>query len=117
MFKDFFERIVVQCVEAMRAHGRTPHSRRDLRTRQHPMERGFARAGRTGVERARGRGLWRVQIQEYLIAAVQNIDTLIRHGREPRHAVPALVRRHDDAMPSRVAVLCSIIGKVRPLAI
>lgn len=81
------------------------------------MERGFARAGRTGVERARGRGLWRVQIQEYLIAAVHNIDTLIRHGRDPRHAVPALVRRHDDAMPSRVAMLFSIIGKVRPLAI
>ena len=66
------------------------------------MERSFARAGRYGFKRERWRGLWRVQIQEYLIAAVQNIETLIRHARDPRHAVPGVVRRTYDAAFERV---------------
>ena len=33
-----------------------------------------------GFDRARWRGLWRVQIQEYLISAVQNIEVLLRYG-------------------------------------
>jgi hypothetical protein len=44
------------------------------------MERSFARGTRYGFDRARWRGLWRVQIQEYLISAVQNIDVLLRYG-------------------------------------
>ncbi len=35
---------------------------------------------RYGYDRARWRGLWRVQIQEYLISAVQNIEVLLRYG-------------------------------------
>jgi len=31
--------------------------------------------------RARWRRLWRQQIQDYLIATVQNVRTLIRHGQ------------------------------------
>lgn len=104
-------------LEAMRTQSRSPPSKRDIRTRQHLMERSFARAGRYGFERARWRGLWRVRIQEYLIAAVQNIETLIRHARDPRHTLPALVRRHDDATSSGAAILLFIIGKPRPLYI
>lgn len=89
-------------IEEMRARSRAPRSRRDIRTRQHLMERSFARAGRYGFKRERWRGLWRVQIQEYLIAAVQNIETLIRHARDPRHAVPGVVRRTYDAAFERV---------------
>jgi hypothetical protein len=44
------------------------------------MERSFARGTRYGFDRARWRGLWRVQIQEYLISAVQNIQVLLRYG-------------------------------------
>ena len=46
------------------------------------MERSFARATRYGFKRARWRRLWRVQIQEYLTAAVQNLMTLLRHLKE-----------------------------------
>ena len=51
------------------------------------MERSFARAKRYGYDRARWRGLWRVRIQEYLIASIQNIQILLKHGTDPRIAV------------------------------
>ena len=95
-------------IEEMRARSRTAQAKRDIRTRQHLMERSFARAGRYGFERARWRGLWRVQIQEYLIAAVQNIETLIRHGKNPRHSVPGAVRQTYNAMVDAILLLsCS----------
>ena len=51
------------------------------------MERSFARAKRYGYDRARSRGLWRVRIQEYLSAASQNIQILLKYGTDPRIAV------------------------------
>ena len=42
------------------------------------------------LSKARGRGLWRMQIQDYLIAAVQNIQTLMRE-KERRAANAARV--------------------------
>jgi len=51
------------------------------------MERSFARSVRYGFGRARWRGLWRVRIQEYLTAAIQNIQILMKHGTDPRIAV------------------------------
>lgn len=44
------------------------------------MERSYARGTRYGFDRARWRGLWRVQIQEYLVSAAQNIQVLLRYG-------------------------------------
>jgi hypothetical protein len=55
-------------------------AKRDIKMRQHLMERSYARGTRYGFDRARWRGLWRVQIQEYLISAVQNIEVLLRYG-------------------------------------
>jgi hypothetical protein len=48
------------------------------------MERSFARGTWYGFDRARWRRLWRVQIQEYLIAAIQNIEILLRLGEQPK---------------------------------
>jgi len=48
--------------------------------RQHLMERSYARGAWYGFDRARWRGLWRVQIQEYLVSAAQNIQVLLRYG-------------------------------------
>jgi transposase len=62
-------------------------SKRDLKTRQHLMERSFARSTLFGFDRARWRGLWKVAIQEYLVCAIQNIQTLIRYRREPTKGV------------------------------
>jgi hypothetical protein len=55
------------------------------------MEGSFAQATRFGLKRARWRGQWRVQIQDYLIAIVQNIELLIAHARpKPRAALAVL---------------------------
>ena len=51
------------------------------------MERSFARSTRYGFDRARWRGLWKVAIQEYLVSAVQNIETLLRQRRRPTKGV------------------------------
>ena len=74
-------------VDYMRALAGTRISKNDIRTRQHLMERSFARAKRYGFDRARWRGLWRVRIQEYLIVAIQNIQILVKYGNDPRKAV------------------------------
>jgi hypothetical protein len=55
-------------------------SRKDIKTRQHLSERSFAQSTRYGFKRARWRRLWRMEIQDFLIAAIQNIRILIDHS-------------------------------------
>ena len=74
-------------LDYMRALAGTTISKNDIKTRQHLMERSFARSKRYGFGRARWRGLWRVRIQEYLTSAIQNIQILLRYGTDPRKAV------------------------------
>lgn len=59
----------------------SPEARMDRKTRQHLSERSFAQATRFGYKRARWRQLWRVQIQDYLIAAIQNIQILVKERK------------------------------------
>lgn len=59
------------------AHGQ--EAKRDLKTRMHLSERSFAHAVRYGYKRARWRRLWRMEIQDFLIATIQNIQILIKH--------------------------------------
>lgn len=80
-----------EALDAMREAAAAPASRRDIRVRQHLMERSFARGTRYGFDHARWRGRWRVLIQEYLTAAIQNIEVLIRYGRNPRRAVARML--------------------------
>lgn len=63
-------------------------SKADLKKRQHISERSFA-DGKTrfGLRRARWRNLWRVEIQEFLIATIQNIQKLIRYGEKHRESI------------------------------
>lgn len=70
-------------LEKMRAIANTTLAKQDIKTRQHLMERSFARAKRYGFDKARWRRLWRVRIQEYMTAAIQNIQILIKHGKDP----------------------------------
>jgi transposase len=71
-------------LDQMRERSRSAWAKRDIKTRQHLMERSFARGTWYGFDRARWRRLWRVQIQEYLIAAIQNIEVLLRLGEQPK---------------------------------
>ena len=57
-------------------------AKRDIKTRQHVSERSFAQSTRYGYKRARWRRLWRAQIQDFLIAALQNIMVLIKTSKD-----------------------------------
>jgi transposase len=61
----------------------SPAARQSRRRRQHVMEGSFADAANNhGAKRARWRRQWRQQIQSWLIAAIQNLRLLIKHGRK-----------------------------------
>lgn len=97
-------------LDQMKAIAEGPASKHDIKQRQHLMERSYARGSRYGFDRARWRGLWRVQIQEYLVAAVQNINVLVRNFKEQRKAAAMRVaepnRRQSDShiLPYRKAI-------------
>jgi transposase len=84
-------------LDRMRNAAQSPTAKQDIHTRQHLMERSFARATRYGFKRARWRRLWRVRIQEYLTSAIQNIMTLLFYGNERGMAkgcsLPAIKKR------------------------
>jgi transposase len=88
-------------LDRMREQTRSAQARRDIRTRQHLMERSFARASRFGFDHARWRGLWRVRIQEYLTATIQNIEVLMRYGGDARKRPGMLTKqRRQVATPT-----------------
>lgn len=80
-------------LDQMRQSSRSTVSKQDIKTRQHLMERSFARGKRYGYDRARWRGLWRVLIQEYLTCAIQNIQVLVKHGYQPQPRLAVAVRQ------------------------
>jgi transposase len=80
----------------------SPEAKKDIRTRQHLMERTFAQATRYGYQRARWRRLWRVQIQEYLTAAIQNIKILLKDVKEPATALEMQVATEVSDKASRI---------------
>jgi transposase len=74
-------------LDRMREASRSARAKRDIKTRQHLMERSYARGTWYGFDRARWRRLWRVEIQEYLVAAIQNIEVLLRYGEQPKKSL------------------------------
>ena len=66
-------------LNSMLSTTKSGEAKRDILTRQHLAERSFAQSKRYGYKRARWRRLWRMEIQDYLIAAVQNIMVLANH--------------------------------------
>ena len=66
-------------------------ARRSRRRRQQLMEQSFADATNNHhFKRARWRRLWRQQIQDYLIAAIQNVRILLANQNHKRGAAAAL---------------------------
>ena len=85
-------------LDRMREASRSAKAKRDIKMRQHLMERSYARGTRHGFDRARWRGLWRVQIQEYLISAVQNIEVLLRYGSYLKRCPSVMMEQIKGAM-------------------
>ncbi len=68
-------------LDVMIKESKSRESQKDIKTRQHLSERSFARSTRYRFKRARWRNLWRMEIQDYLIGAIQNITVLINQPK------------------------------------
>src|SRR5512133_1109011 len=73
-------------IEEAKAQASSPAGKYNRKRRQHVMEGSFADAvNNHGAKKARWRGLWRQQIQSWIIAAVQNLRLLLRNEQhQPR---------------------------------
>jgi transposase len=100
-------------LDQMRKVGETAAAKRDLRTRQHLMERSFARGTWYGFDRARWRRLWRVRIQEYLIAAIQNIEVLLRYGERPKKTLSVKVNQVRGVIKELIQPISYMIKDLR----
>jgi len=70
-------------LDKAKEQAQSSRGRRDRKRRQVLMEGSFADAANNhGFKRARWRRLWRQQIQDWLIAAIQNIRTLFKAGKK-----------------------------------
>lgn len=95
------------------AHSR--EAKKDIKTRQHLSERSFAQSKRYGYKRARWRRLWRMEIQDFLIAAVQNIMILINHLKDKvQSKANALVEQHRPSLKDK-KVSIALIGCLKAL--
>ncbi len=93
-------------LEAMLHYSNSRAAKRDLKTRQHLSERSFAQAKRYGYKRARWRRLWRMEIQDYLVAAVQNIQILITNMKDRAQSnANALVEQVNSVLEGQIYFL------------
>ena len=97
-------------LDRMREASRSARAKGDIKMRQHLMERSYARGTWYGFDRARWRGLWRVRIQEYLIAAIQNIEVLLRYGGRLKRGLGVRVNQPEGEIKRGVR---SILGMIK----
>ena len=96
-----------EVIDAGRAQSRSLVARRDRKRRKWLMEGSFADAANNhGFKRSRWRRLWRQQIQDYMIAAVQNARILIRHAD---HRPIAVATELQGIEPASLRVLCGLV--------
>jgi hypothetical protein len=89
-----------ELVQQARVQANSVAARRDRRRRRHLMEGSFADAENNhGFKRARWRRLWRQEIQDWLIAAIQNVRILLAHPLRPVHTA-AQAAQAPVALPS-----------------
>jgi transposase len=100
-------------LDLMRQASRSAKAKRDIKTRQHLMERSFARSTRYGFDRARWRSLWRMQIQEYLVCAIQNIQVLVGCGYAPKKSPAMVLREVKAAMSKSWGRISLVMGSLR----
>jgi transposase len=100
-----------------RAQAQSPEARHDYRRRRHLMEGSFAQAANChGFKRARWRRLWRQQIQDWLIAACQNVKLLVQALRprplaseSPVTGAPVWLLR---SLSVRLSCLAAELGRI-----
>jgi transposase len=98
----------------VQAHSRA--ARRDRRRRQHLIEQSFGDATNNhGFKRSRWRRIWRQQIQDWLIAGIQNIRILLSRSGPKRAAAAQVLALpnwscraadHSDFFPTFISRTC-----------
>src|SRR5688572_27440586 len=82
-----------ELLDRARQQAHSAQARKDRQRRQVIMEQSVADAANNhGFKRSRWRRLWRQQIQDYLIAAIQNIRILLRRGGKDASAGAAALK-------------------------
>jgi|HubBroStandDraft_1064217.scaffolds.fasta_scaffold758660_1 hypothetical protein len=105
-------------VALARQMARSAAARRDRKRRQHLMEGRFARAANEhGFKHSRWRRLRRQEIQDWLIATVQNVNILLKaiekrlQGAVSTLRSSGLVSCFDrDALPMVPTTICQIVA-------
>jgi transposase len=100
-----------EAIDAARVQSHSRAAKRDRRRRKWRMEGSFGDAAtHHGFKRARWRRLWRQQIQDWLIATVQNLRMLLRHAGHRTHGAGTQAPAPTAAAaPTRVTVLETIM--------
>lgn len=108
-----------EAIEKARTQSRSEAARRDRARRQWLLEGSFADAANNhGFKRARWRRLWRQQIQDYLIATIQNVRILLRHGDNPLKAGSLLARScHILTLNASVDLQCRFLFTHKMLSV
>lgn len=96
-------------IDLMRKEAKSAVSKKDIKRRQDLSERSFARSKRYGYKDSRWRGLWRVRIQDYLIAAIQNILILIKNP-SGKHTVEKKQEVYSCSRPEKKQFLVDAMG-------
>ena len=99
-----------ELLEKARRQAHSAAAKASRKRRAHVMEGSFAQAANAHhFKRARWRGLWRQQIQDWLIAAAQNLRLLVR---ELAKSSPAPENKGPGkATKGLMAAFCSIMGR------
>ena len=103
-----------ELVDRARAQGHSRAGKADRRRRQYLMEQSFADAANNhGFKRSRWRRLWRQEIQDWMIAGIQNIRILVARIGPKRVAAAEVVRlpeilRHAWLLAKKIAMLCTL---------
>jgi len=105
--------IRAQILERASARVRTPQGRDHRKRRRWMMEGSFAHSVRLGYKRARARGLMNMKIQDYLVAAVQNLLILAR--ARARTTTPIGRNRFANAFSLVRTALASVFRTLRSL--
>jgi chorismate mutase len=100
-----------EALNIARAQAHSVAARRNRKRRQHLIERSFADAANNHhFKRARWRRLWRQQIQDYLIASIQNVRILLAHQNLKPIAVVAITLPQQPARSGNIAAFLRLLS-------
>jgi transposase len=105
-----------ELLDKARSQSHSARGRQDRRRRQQIMEQSFADAANNhGFKRSRWRRLWRQQIQDFFIAAIQNIRILLKKtGQRPVAAASEAKATGFARGRALKSLLHDWIGKILP---